>query len=107
MMGITSLVGIHSLVESRERTRRKKGGRSGGREGSRWGLDPALCHAGVRSEARPESGSSDKPPSQAEESTAHLGLHHLKRACWDLVSQGSLPRKGKTWGTRGAGGRQS
>lgn len=68
MMGITSSVGIHSLAESRERSRGKKGGR----EGSHWGSGPALCYAGARGETRPESGSSDKSPRQAEESTDHL-----------------------------------
>lgn len=48
-----------------------------------------MCHAGKRGKRpRPESGSRDRFLSQAEGSTAHLGLKYLKRASQDLVHPG-------------------
>ena len=92
-MGITSPAGNHSLADSWERSREREGRQQ-------LGFRPCCVSCwGKRQSPRPESGSSDRFPSQTEGSTAHLGLQHPKGACQDLVSQESILGKSKTlWG---------
>lgn len=82
------------MADSGEKSRERKGRQQ-------LGFRPCCVSCWGKSQRlRPESGSSDRFPSQAEGSTAHLGFQHLKRACQDLGSWESISGKGKTLGDR-------